>query len=246
MSLEWKSIQRGSWFFRWRSYLPLLLLGIVLPALHGFTYPFGSHTWDNVWDMFCLSVSLFGLGIRAFTVGYVPAGTSGRNTKEQIADSLNTTGMYSVVRNPLYLGNFFMGLGVMLFARQWWLGLLYACLFWLYYERIIMAEESYLRAKFGSVYEEYCNRTPVFFPNFGLWRPPDLPFSWKTVLRREYSGLFGVIAAFAFLETVAECVVNRRIVVDKLWAVIFVLGLLIYATLRVIKKKTTWLDVPGR
>ncbi|MGC9453013.1 MAG: methyltransferase family protein, partial [Oceanipulchritudo sp.] len=48
-------------------------------------------------------------------------GTSGRNTKQQVAYSLNTTGFYSVVRNPLYLGNFFMYLGIALFTHHWWL-----------------------------------------------------------------------------------------------------------------------------
>ena len=246
MTLEQNLRRTGRWLFRWRSYLPLLLLAITLPALSGFHYPLGSHYLDHAWDLFCLFISFIGLGILAYAVGHVPKGTSGRNTRGQVADVLNVSGLYSVCRNPLYLGNFFMGLGPMLFVRQYWLLLVYASLFWLYYERIIFAEEEFLRRKFGKVYEEYCRRTPVFVPRISLWRPPALPFSFRTVLKREYSGLFGLLSTFMLLETIGEYVVNQRLVVDKLWAVIFIVGAVIYIVLRTLKKHTTLLDVPGR
>ncbi|MGB8874133.1 MAG: hypothetical protein WCC75_12145, partial [Desulfobaccales bacterium] len=44
--------------------------------------------------------------------GLPPRGTSGRNTQGQVAETLNTTGIYSLVRNPLYLGNFLIWLGL--------------------------------------------------------------------------------------------------------------------------------------
>ncbi|MBW6498500.1 MAG: DUF1295 domain-containing protein [Bacteroidales bacterium] len=60
----------------------------------------------------CLFFCLLGFGIRIYIVGHTPKNTSGRNTSGQLADELNTTGVYSVVRHPLYLGNFFMWLGM--------------------------------------------------------------------------------------------------------------------------------------
>ena len=54
-----------------------------------------------------LILGLFGLGIRIFAIGYAGTNTSGRNIIGHVADSLNTTGIYSICRNPLYLGNFF-------------------------------------------------------------------------------------------------------------------------------------------
>lgn len=53
--------------------------------------------------------------------------------------------MYSIVRNPLYLGNFLMVLRVVLVLRVWWLSLLYLLVFTIYYERIIFAEEMFLK-----------------------------------------------------------------------------------------------------
>lgn len=68
--------------------------------------------FESTWAWSCIAVSLFGLLIRAVTIGFTPKGTSGRNTKEgQVAEVLNTKGIYSVVRHPLYLGNYFMWLG---------------------------------------------------------------------------------------------------------------------------------------
>ena len=61
-------------------------------------------------------ISFLGEAIRIFTVAYTPAGTSGRNTKQQLADTLNTTGIYSLLRHPLYLGNFFMFLDTFIFT----------------------------------------------------------------------------------------------------------------------------------
>ena len=206
----------------------------------------GSHTYDIMWEMFCLSVSFFGLIIRAFIIGYTPRRTSGRNTKRQVADSLNQTGMYSITRNPLYLGNFFMILGVVMFAHHFWLTLVYAFGFWLYYERIIMAEEEFLLQKFGKQYEGYLKRTPAFMPNIKLWQKPESPFSFRTVLKREYSGFFGVIASFTALEFIGDYIVEDKIVFDPLWVGLFCFGLLVYLVLRTLKKTTRILHVKGR
>src|SRR5690625_3684491 len=108
----------GQWLFRWRSYLPLALLAVVIPAMHGFSYPDGSQDYDRLWEVFCLFVSCIGLFIRAYTIGHAPRGTSGRNVANQLAERLNQTGIYSMCRNPLYLGNFFMILGVVSFVRE--------------------------------------------------------------------------------------------------------------------------------
>ena len=184
MALREQFESTGNWLFRWRSYLPIALGGIFLLALREYEYPGQNEKLDHLWEVLCLLVSFLGLGIRIFTVGHTPAGTSGRNTKNQIAETLNTTGIYSIVRNPLYLGNFFMGLGIALFAHLWWLTLIYVLVFWLYYERIIFAEEAYLRNKFGNQYLEWANWTPVFIPKFSQYRNANLPFSLRNVLKR--------------------------------------------------------------
>src|SRR5919206_4624496 len=107
MALREEFVRSGNWLFRRRSYLPVLLFIPVLLSMRHFTYPHGRQIFDRLWELLCLLISLSGLGIRVLVVGHTPAGTSGRNTRDgQVASQLNTTGMYSVVRHPLYAGNF--------------------------------------------------------------------------------------------------------------------------------------------
>ncbi|MCX7981720.1 MAG: isoprenylcysteine carboxylmethyltransferase family protein [Syntrophales bacterium] len=245
MALREELEKTGHWLFRWRSYLPLLVIGLSIIAFREFQYPFSSHLMDNLWELFCLAVSMVGIVVRALTIGFVPEGTSGRNTKEQVANELNTAGMYSIVRHPLYLGNFIIWFGISLFVRLWWLSLIIILIFWLYYERIIFAEEEFLRRKFGHFYLEWAERTPAFFPKFSLWRRPTLSFSLRTALKEEYSGFFAIIATFTFLEIMGDYFVEGILEFDTLWQVIFFCGLCFYMTVRIMKKANL-LNVEGR
>ena len=242
MALREEFEQVGQWLFRWRSYLPLLMIGLALVVLRDFGYLHHSHPLDQVWEFACLALSLFGLVIRMATVGAAPKGTSGRNLTAQVAETLNTSGMYSIVRHPLYVGNFFMGLGVASFLRCWWFTLLYILVFWLYYERIMFAEEEFLRDKFGRTYLEWAERTPAFVPNLARWRPPSLRFSFRWALKREYSSFLSLMAAFTFLEVVGDLFATGKLIFDPIWVVIFGSSLLGYAVVRLLGKKTTWLD----
>lgn len=236
----------GNWLFRWRSYLPLLLIGIFIVALREFEYPNHSKQLDALWEVVCLFISFFGLGIRAFTIGHTPAGTSGRNTSEQQASTLNTTGIYSVVRHPLYLGNFFMGLGIALFAHLWWLTLIYVLAFCIYYERIMYAEEAYLREKFGDQFVAWADTVPAFIPNLKKWKRPSLSFSLRNVLRREYNGFFAVIVTLFILEVIGDIFAEGKVELDPMWASILIVGFVVWATLRTLKKRTKLLNVEGR
>ena len=193
-----------------------------------------------------LSVSFFGLGIRAFTIGHTPKGTSGRNTRGQVAETLNTKGIYSLVRNPLYLGNFFMGLGPALMVHEWWLTVIYVLTFWLYYERIIYAEESFLEAKFGTTFTEWARVTPCIQPKLTGYRKPDLAFSARNVLRREYNGFFAVVLVLFMLETVADLSVLGRFEFEKEWLFLVAVSFAAWLTLRLLKRHTGLLKVDGR
>lgn len=246
MALREEFERSGNWLFRWRSFLPLPGLAILLLALLEYEHPGNSETADHLWEGFCLATSFLGLAIRMYTIGHTPKGTSGRNTAGQVADSLNTTGAYSLVRNPLYLGNYFMGLGVASFACLWWLALIYSLAFWLYYERIIFAEEEFLRKKFGAAYLRWSDRTPAFIPRMAHYEHPRLPFSWRKVLKREYSGFFAVIAALFVLETLGEFFARGRIEFDRGWTTALIVGFAVWLTLRTLKKRTNLLTVEGR
>lgn len=246
-------IKSGQTLFRYRSYLPLLIIPPLLIALKESLYVeelLGDNI-EDAWVFFCFLLSLFGLFIRAITVGYVPAGTSGRNTASQRAHRLNTTGMYSIVRNPLYLGNFIIILGVLLSIKVWWLIVLGAFAFFIYMERIILAEENYLTQTYGDDYTQWRMKTPTILPNFKLWQKPELSFSLKTVLKREYPGLIAIGASFFITEMITDVFFEEEpffewIVDDMAWPIMMLVILAIGLTLRFLKKNTDVLKVEGR
>ncbi len=238
---------QGDWLFRHRSYLPLVITPIFVLALTQADSLEAHHeTLDTAWKFFCLALGLAGLGIRALVVGYAPAGTSGRNTVCQKADSLTTTGLYSLVRHPLYLGNFLSMAGVVLFLEVWWFGLVCALAFALYYERIMCAEEAFLEDKFGEHFRQWAQTTPAFLPRLHGWRRPALGFCVRTVLRREYTGIALLTLCFFLVELLGDGLAEHEWQMDPLALVAVGLAALAYVTLLTLKRTTRLLSVPGR
>ena len=62
----------GAWLFRWRSYVPLLLLALLLWVVHREPRPYAHSIDDALWDMLCLLVALLGMAIRVATIGCTP------------------------------------------------------------------------------------------------------------------------------------------------------------------------------
>ncbi len=248
MALREDMEKQGNWLFRWRSYLPLLGIPVFIIALRqsGVLESKFGDDFGDFWESFAVIVSFLGLVIRGITAGYAPRGTSGRNTKYQVADMLNTTGMYSISRNPLYLGNFIIVLGITLYIQVWWLALLVWFGFWLYYERIIFTEEEFLRSKFKEEFLEWAKKTPIVLPRFRNWKNPGLKFSFKTVLRREFSTFFSIVVTFFFLEIASNFLTQKRLGVHSSWVIFFCVGLGIYLVFFILKKKTKLLNVIGR
>lgn len=240
----------GNWLFRWRSFLPVVLY--FLAALVIFS---GADKdlpeFDLKWALITLAISLFGQVIRAITIGFTPKGTSGRNTKEgQVAEVLNTKGIYSVVRHPLYLGNFFMWLGIIIYVGNWWFTLVCVLLFWLYYERIMFAEEYFLRKKFGQQYLDWSSRVPSFFPRLFQWKKSGVDFSMKNVMKREYNGFFAIFLSFALLDALKNFVHygfnGWDELINPFWHILLAIAFVIFIVLRSLKKYTRLLDVKGR
>ena len=218
----------------------------VLAGLTAFRFPLDSPLLDDILEGVCFAVALCGLVVRGLVAGYAPRGTSGRITSGQKANELNTTGMYSVCRNPLYLGNFLIGFGVLLYLQSLVVQAAYTFLFFFYYEWIIMREEEFLYGKFGEDYRRWADHTPAILPRFSDWKTPELPFSWRTLLRREYTGFFAVIAIMTAFEVAGDSIVEGCFTFETEWQVFFGFGLAVYLACMFLKKKTRLLHVPGR
>lgn len=250
MALQEELEKQGNWLFRNRSTIPLLIvfsgiLVFVWTALHPGNYPVKQGNFSSFYVYICLMVSLIGLGIRIFTVGYTPANTSGRNTASQLADELNSTGIYSLVRHPLYLGNFFMWLGPVLYTGNFWFVAVVCLFYWIYYERIMFAEEQFLRRKFGERYTSWAGKVPAFIPAISGYRKPRLPFSWKKVLKKEKNGLVNIFLIFCAMDILGAWL--RK---DDTFNVILLyaclLSVVLYLILKYLKYRTHLLNEEGR
>ncbi len=245
MALVHEFEKSGNWLFKRRSWLPVFVIvaGIIMMYLGNRQ----AILFDMRDELIFLGVSLFGQIIRVLTVGYTPKNTSGRNTSYgQIADELNVTGIYSILRHPLYLGNFFMWLGPALFLRSVGFTIVFILLYWLYYERIMFAEEQYLRRKFGEVYDKWSEKVCSFIPYSFRYIPSNLPFSVRNVLKREYNSFINIFVIFTLLDLFRNYFLSERIYFTMLWLYLFISAFVIWIAIRSVHKHTRLLEVEGR
>lgn len=242
MRLQDDLCRQGDTLFRLRSYVPLLLLGLMVLAMWRHPAP----PVPTAWLWACALISLAGQVIRADVVGHTPDGTSGRNTSVQVAKRLNTVGWYSVVRHPLYVGNALMWLGLALVPGIWWLALLVMAGFAFFYERIMLREEQFIHGEFGEAFEAWAAATPAFLPRLSQWRSWELAFSWKNVLRREFSGFFALVGLFAALMALAEFFGGRTPTLSPGARLGLGLGLACYVVLYVLRRFTRVLHEKAR
>lgn len=245
MALVHEFENSGNWLFRRRSWLPLFFLagGLLMMFLGNRQ----AIIFDLRNEMIFLGVSVLGEILRIVTVGFAPRNTSGRNTAAgQVADDLNTTGIYSIVRHPLYVGNFFMWLGPVLFLRSIWFTIVFGLVYWLYYERIMFAEEQFLRRKFGEAYDRWSEKVKAFIPFRVKFLRPKLGFSLRNVLKREYNSFVNIFLIFTILDLFRNFILSGRIFMTEIWMWLLVGAAGIWLIVRSVHKYTKWLEVEGR
>jgi len=244
MSLVHELEKSGNWLFRRRSWLPVTV--VALAIIYLFIANRSVIFFNYTWEIICIVVSVTGEVIRSYTVGHVPRNTSGRNVIDQLADELNTTGIYSIVRHPLYIGNFLMWLGPILFLRSVWCVIIFVLAYWLYYERIMFAEEQFLRRKFGEVYDTWAFRVKAVIPGLKHYTSSSLPFSFKNVMKREYNSIVNVFIVFAVLDVTRNLAITGRIYMEPLYLGLLIAAVIFWGIIRYLVKRTKFLYVEGR
>lgn len=239
---------QGTWLFKYRGILPLIIF--VIGAALFLKNESSPENWilekeleHNLYELSCLIVSFIGFFIRVYTVGYSRPNTSGRNTEHQVADVLNTTGIYSMVRNPLYVGNFFMWLGIAMLTGNFWFIIAFILFYFLYYERIIFTEEEFLKNKFGETYLNWAKDTPVIVPKFSSFVKTGYNFNWRKVLRQEKNGFAALMIIFCLFDIAAELIKNQTNINVTLQG-FGIFSILIYLILKFLKYKTSLLQDP--
>lgn len=150
---------------------------------------------DLLWDFWGFALILLGFFIRILARGY-------KSQMSLQGQALIKDGLYSVVRNPMYLGTLIIGLGVTMVLFVWWVFIIFLAVFLLIYLPQIRREERYLLQHFGQGYAEYYRATPRFLPrirDFFKIRDESLFCKWGWV-KKEASSLTALLAAVLFIE----------------------------------------------
>lgn len=230
---DWK-LKIGNFLFKHRTFTPLPLILLVFVIFKPVDLQ-GNNLWINLGG---LTLSLLGELIRISAVGFSFPGTSGRETYLR-ADNLNTTGIYSVVRNPLYIGNFLMFAGLVTVFANIYALLVFSVFLIAQYYFIILSEENFLRNKYGEDYENYCGRVRRIIPTFGYYRKNQNPYSGKKVLFKEKDSVFNMLMMFLLVLLYKERVFRGRIEEPLYYIITGVVLALIYIVVKIIKIKST-------
>ncbi len=235
----------GNTLFRHRGQIPLFIFITAIPVIF-FTDPtIFNDTVYLIITTFSIVIAVLGFAIRAYTIGTTPKGTSGRNTQEQVAESLNTKGIYSTIRHPLYLGNYLMWLGLLLFTFNAYYIIIISLFFWLYYERIMFAEERFLEKKYGEEYLKWSAGVPAFIPAISKFQKNNIPFSVKSVLRREYSGVLAMAVGYFYIDHLRNYVTHHTFEPFRISTYVLIASILLVLVLRTLKHSGK-LNEPGR
>ena len=136
-------------------------------------------------------------GIMALCGAFLRLWASGHIEKGRV---LTQGGPYAFTRNPLYLGSFFMAIGIIIAGQEYWLLPCIVLFFLGFYYPVMKAEEQELLNGYGNRFVEYTKRVPMFFPSFRKSETGLSRFSWSRVFKnREHQTLSGLILAVAFL-----------------------------------------------
>lgn len=182
----------GNFFFKYRNWIFILFYGaLLIPSWPLFSVEkFGAQY--SIWPVTIgLFITIFGQLIRGATIGLAYIVRGGKEGKPY-ADGLVTEGIFNHCRNPLYLGNIFMLLGLGILANS----LLYVAivipLFLFIYHSIVLAEEDFLRKKFGNDFERYCQKVNRWWPNLsGIGKTfRSMEFNWKRWILKEHTTQF--------------------------------------------------------
>lgn len=191
-------IRCGTFFFRYRDALSpavfLFLLVVTRPRL-----ALGSATADAWLDAAGLLVSFTGQTLRIAVIGYAYIVRGGKG-RQVYAEDLVTAGFFATCRNPLYVGNVLIYLGLVIVWNSPVMYLVAVPFYLFLYSSIVAAEEEFLARKFGAAYAAYCRDVPRWLPDLrrlasGL---EGMEFNWRRVVLREY----GTIAALTLTASI--------------------------------------------
>ena len=117
---------------------------------------------------------------------------------------LATNGPYSVVRNPLYVGNFLGLIGFGFAVEQPLLAAALGLIFALFYPSVVANEEARLAALFGERYRAYCAAVPRWIPDWSRYTEAPAVTVSPAHMRKAILDAMWFLWAFALWEFIEE------------------------------------------
>ena len=190
--MKYWNIAIGNFFFRYRNALfPLVFVfGSLLlrPQVM-----FGNVTIDRILSATGLILALLGEAVRLSTIGFEYIHRGGKDGKVY-AGRLVRGGMYGVTRNPMYIGNGLIAIGMTMFFGSP-MGYVILIPFFLFvYQAIIAAEEAYLKSKFGAEYDAYEATVNRIVPSLSSMRAAfaGMRFDWRRSIKKDLGTVAGL------------------------------------------------------
>jgi protein-S-isoprenylcysteine O-methyltransferase Ste14 len=121
---------------------------------------------------------LAGMFFRAWSAGYI-------NKNDRLAKD----GPYSLTRNPLYFGNFLMGLGFAISGNCLFCYLIFFVYFLIFFPFLMIFEHRYLKEKFGKEYIDWYKNSNSFFPKIKKLKKGNFNISLY-IKNKEYRVIF--------------------------------------------------------
>ena len=195
----------------------VVIIGAVIAWRSGSTGPFQTALANQTWCWGSLFVACAGALIRIITSGFAAPGTSGNSKDAPVAAELNTTGPYSLVRNPLYVGRILNFTGIAMLSGNWVYGALVFLLSVLIYERVAVFEEEFLRAEFGETHARWAATVPFLLPRLHGWVMPKYRFWVRRCIRRENKKLFLLATALMLFDFARRGFDFARLPENPIW-----------------------------
>ena len=231
----------GNFFFKYRNWLFIIFYALLfvpyVPQLftvnnageHYYLYPI----------IIGLIVTISGQAIRGATIGLAYIIRGGKN-KKVYAEDLVTTGIFAHCRNPLYVGNILMLAGVGILSNSLLYVVIMIPFFLFVYQAIVLAEENFLRNKFGEQFNNYCARVNRWIPSLkGMSTTfSSMHFNWKRYINKEHTTTFiwlcGIVLLLLF--HYPQLTHYNPSLRNTLLIIILSVLLVIYIFIRILKK----------